>query len=174
MSCTPIYQQANWGKKGQSRDFSNVNVSLKLLLKRRCVIQNASYYLPSFLKRKSLKVLFQMSLQQFCMKLLHAHFYCKIWLQERNKSLVYIKAYFAQMVLWNRALKWEKKNSFKPLTGSGIMQKAGFTSQYLVAIGAFLCGMCTTISYNIYHNLILSKHFEIISFCLPLITWAYT
>lgn len=109
MSCTPIYQQANWGKKGQSRDFSNVNVSLKLLLKRRCVIQNASYYLPSFLKRKSLKVLFQMSLQQFCMKLLHAHFYCKIWLQERNKSLVYIKAYFAQMVLWNRALKWEKK-----------------------------------------------------------------
>ena len=108
MSCSPICQQANWGKKGQSRDFSNVNVSLKLLLKRRCVIQNASYYLPSFLKRKSLKVLFQMSLQQFCMKLLQGHFYCEILLQARNKSVGYIKAYFAQMVLWNRGLKWKK------------------------------------------------------------------
>lgn len=38
----PIYQQANWGKRGQSRDFSNVNVSWKLLLKLRHVIQNAS------------------------------------------------------------------------------------------------------------------------------------
>lgn len=56
-----------------------------------------------------------------------------------------------------------EKISFEPLTGSGIMQKAGFTSQYLVAIGAFLCGMCSTISCNIYHSMVLSIHFEIIS-----------
>lgn len=53
-------------KRGQSRDFSNVNVSCKLLLKLRRVIQNACWCLPSPLSKvivfyKSL--LFSVSLQ---------------------------------------------------------------------------------------------------------------
>lgn len=77
------------------------------------------------------------------MKLLHAYFCCKILLQAINKSLGDIKSIFfpdGALKYWNKM----EKISFKPLTGSGIMQKAGFISKYIVAIGAFLFGMCTS------------------------------
>lgn len=123
--------------------------------------------LPAFFLRKLIVsykyLLFRKSLQQFCMKLLHAHFYCQILLQGVNKSLGYIKSVFCPDAALKYWIKMEKI-SFKPLTGSGIMQKAGFISKYLVAISAFVYGMCT----NLYYNMILSLHFKIISFCPPL------
>lgn len=136
--------------------------------------------LPAFFLNKLVVcykyLLFRMSLQQFCMKLLHAYFHCQILLQAINKSLGCIKSIFCPDAPLKYWIKMEKKNSFKPLTGSGIMQKAGFISKCLVAISAFVYRMCT----NLYYNMILNLHFKIISFCPPLwvvflanlITWA--
>lgn len=97
--------------------------------------------LPAFFLSKLIvfykSLLFQMSLQQFCMKLLHAYFYCQILLQVINISLGYIKSIFCPDAALKYWIKMEKI-SVKPLTGSGIMQKAGFISKYLVAVSAFV------------------------------------
>lgn len=55
-----------------------------------------------------------MSLQQFCMKLVHAYFYCQVLFQEINHWAI-LKAYFAQMLLWDFGLKWKKKKKLNHL-----------------------------------------------------------
>lgn len=97
-----------------------------------------------------------MSLQQFCMKLVHAYFYCQVLFQEINHWAI-LKAYFAQMLLWDIGLKWGKKK-IKPLTGSGIMQKAGFISKDPAAINAFVFEMWK----NLYYNMISSLLFHFV------------